>query len=229
MYIHPGIFAAYTRIIDTKSHQHHQIQLTLPNGNCTLLYKDDLLTGPHIIPSNFSHKLTMDEGWIILIEPFSDIGQQLQNSYQACHPQALEEAPKLERDTPLETLISSLKLNYPANNANLDPRISALLELLDNNFKNGINMEASHWRANKVASQLHLSESRFLHLFRAQIGIAWRPYLIWKRIICAVEYLQQQKSITEAAVNAGFSDSAHFSRSFKRQFGINPKSALKLI
>ncbi|KZN68363.1 helix-turn-helix transcriptional regulator [Pseudoalteromonas luteoviolacea] len=229
MYIQPGIFAAYTGVIDTKPHQHHQIQLTLPAGNCTLLYNNGLLTGPHIIPSNCSHKLTMDEGWIILIEPFSDIGQQLQSRYRSCHPQALEEAPKLGQATPLESLILSLKLNYPVHNTNLDPRIAALLELLDSNFENKINMEASHWRASKVATRLHLSESRFLHIFRAQMGIAWRPYLVWKRIICAIGYLQQQQNITEAAVNAGFSDSAHFSRSFKKQFGINPKNALKLI
>ncbi|MBQ4812170.1 hypothetical protein A7985_17885 [Pseudoalteromonas luteoviolacea] len=229
MYIRPGIFAAYTRIIDTKPHQHHQIQITLPNGACTVACDDDTITDAHIIPSALSHKLTMDEGWIILIEPCSEIGQQLQNSYHPSQVHVLEEAPQLHQDVSLDVLIKALGLHSQAEHVDLDPRICELLNMLDSHFKTATNLEPEYWRASKVAMQLHLSESRFLHLFRAQVGIAWRPYLIWKRIICAIEHLKQQKSITEAAVQAGFADSAHFSRSFKRQFGLNPKAALQLV
>jgi len=52
------------------------------------------------------------------------------------------------------------------------------------------------------------------------MGIAWRPYLRWRRLICAITYLASGQDATYSAVAAGFSDSAHFSRTFKEMFGL---------
>ncbi len=84
------------------------------------------------------------------------------------------------------------------------------------------------WRADEVASQLSLSESRFLHLFSEKMGIAWRPYLLWRRTICAVGAITKGLSATEAAHVAGFSDSAHLSRTFRSLFGMSIREAKHL-
>lgn len=81
-------------------------------------------------------------------------------------------------------------------------------------------IKPSNWRASEVADKLALSESRFLHLFSQEMGIPWRPYLLWCRMICAVRAVLNGHSATDAAHLAGFSDSAHLSRTFRKTFGM---------
>ncbi|MCB1168863.1 MAG: helix-turn-helix transcriptional regulator [Leptospiraceae bacterium] len=71
-----------------------------------------------------------------------------------------------------------------------------------------------------------LSEHRFMHLFKKEVGIPVRRYALWARMQKAAFLLQDGRSLTEAAHEAGFSDSAHMSRSFKEFFGISPSSVL---
>lgn len=67
-----------------------------------------------------------------------------------------------------------------------------------------------------------LSASRLSHLFTQQAGLPFRTYLLWLRLTRAVETMADGGSLTDAAHEAGFADSAHFSRTFRRMFGIAP-------
>lgn len=67
---------------------------------------------------------------------------------------------------------------------------------------------------------VYLSPSRLRHLFVEQTGLAFRTYLLWLRLIRAVQLYAEGRSLTESAHSAGFADSAHFSRVFKRTFGL---------
>jgi AraC-like DNA-binding protein len=71
----------------------------------------------------------------------------------------------------------------------------------------------------RVAGAWNLSASRLLHLFSKETGIPFRRYQLWLRLIDAVEGVIGGKGLTEAAHAAGFSDYAHFSRTFTRMFG----------
>jgi len=73
-----------------------------------------------------------------------------------------------------------------------------------------------------LASRAHLSPSRFAHLFREQVGLPVRNYLLWRRLVYALSRLQQGHSITTAAYESGFSDGAHLCRSCRRVFGAMP-------
>jgi len=79
-----------------------------------------------------------------------------------------------------------------------------------------------------AACGVHLSPSRLRHLFVEQTGLAFKTYLLWLRLVRALEVYAQGRSLTEAAHAAGFSDSAHFSRVFKRTFGL-PATTLERI
>lgn len=72
-----------------------------------------------------------------------------------------------------------------------------------------------------VADAVHLSQSRFSHLFREQVGMTFAAYLIYQRILYVYTQMFQGRSITEAALNAGFSSSAHFADVNRRVFGIS--------
>ena len=73
----------------------------------------------------------------------------------------------------------------------------------------------------ETAEAVFLSESRFSHLFRKEAGMTFAAYLIYQRIINVYTGILQGKSITEAALDAGFASSSHFADVNRRVFGIS--------
>ncbi|MEO7477383.1 MAG: AraC family transcriptional regulator [Gemmatimonadales bacterium] len=94
-----------------------------------------------------------------------------------------------------------------------DPRILLALDYLRDNLGGSVSLE-------RVAAVMHLSPSRFRHLFVREVGLAFRPYVLWLRLNRAVEAFASGASLTTAAYGAGFADSAHLSRTFRRMYGM---------
>jgi len=80
---------------------------------------------------------------------------------------------------------------------------------------------------NVVASSVGLSPSRFLHLFTTSVGVPLRPYVLWLRLQCGARELARGRSVAHAAYAAGFSDAAHFTRTFRRMMGATPRQVLQ--
>ena len=74
----------------------------------------------------------------------------------------------------------------------------------------------------QAATAAALSPGRFRHLFVAQTGTSFRAYVLWMRLNVAIQFAMAGQSWTEAAHAAGFADSAHLTRTFRRMFGMNP-------
>lgn len=74
----------------------------------------------------------------------------------------------------------------------------------------------------RLAAGAHLSPSRFLHRFKAATGVPFRRYRVWARMGAAVRCMVAGGSLTDAAYDAGFSSSAHFSAAFREMFGMAP-------
>ncbi len=79
----------------------------------------------------------------------------------------------------------------------------------------------------EIASGVGLSPSRASHLFVEETGLPFRTYVLWMRLIRAVDAHWGGLSLTEAAHEAGFANSAHLSRTFRRMFGL-PATALEM-
>jgi len=79
-----------------------------------------------------------------------------------------------------------------------------------------------------AAKHVGLSSGRARHLFVEETGLPFRTYLLWRRLTRAVELYSGGSSLTEAAHGAGFADSSHFSRTFRRMFGI-PADSLRVM
>ena len=79
----------------------------------------------------------------------------------------------------------------------------------------------------EAAALVHLSPSRFRHLFVAETGTTFRAYALWVRIQHAIVAMMAGQSWTDAAHTAGFADSAHLNRTFRRMFGISPNMLVR--
>ena len=108
-------------------------------------------------------------------------------------------------------------LGNPPAEPPLDERIAATLIRIREGIAGSIS-------AATLASDVHLSEHRFLHLFKEQMGVPLRQYVLWQRLAAGTHAFIEGKSSKEAAYEAGFSDPAHFSRTFTQMFGAQPSS-----
>lgn len=97
----------------------------------------------------------------------------------------------------------------------LDPRIH---EALTTKFDTGEPTPPS----TEMAARVGLSSTRFRHLFKEELGISYRRWVLWRKLHAAALQLAKGGSLTVAAHEAGFSDSAHLTRTFRRMFGIAP-------
>jgi AraC-like DNA-binding protein len=103
----------------------------------------------------------------------------------------------------------------------LDTRIEKALTYIDENLHQTITLE-------ELSSITFLSSERLRHLFIEETGTSFSQYIIWKRINKIItEVISGRKTMAEAAHQYGFSDQSHFSKLFKRMFGVPAKMMLK--
>lgn len=78
----------------------------------------------------------------------------------------------------------------------------------------------------ELAELVGLSASRLRHLLNEQLGVPLVRLRWWFRMMRAARVLQSGGDLSAAAHDAGFSDSAHFTRTFRRMFGFAPSQLL---
>jgi AraC-like DNA-binding protein len=83
-------------------------------------------------------------------------------------------------------------------------------------------------RIQEAAELACLSPSRFRARFDAEVGLPFRRYRLWRRMALVMRAIAEGKSLTAAALEAGFSSSAHLSSSFKRMFGLSASEVIAL-
>lgn len=118
----------------------------------------------------------------------------------------------------LEDLLER-KFKYAYPNHIVDKRVEKVVEKIKKTADKNISVE-------DLACSVNLSVPRLVQLFKKQTGIPIRRYRLWHRLFVTVLRINQGDSLTEAAINSGFTDSAHFSRTFKSMFGISPSTIL---
>ncbi|MDM0071043.1 helix-turn-helix transcriptional regulator [Variovorax sp. J31P207] len=82
----------------------------------------------------------------------------------------------------------------------------------------------SHTSAQDCADASHLSVSRFLHLFKAEVGTPFRSFRTWQRARSVLYYVTQNANLANIALDVGYPDSTHFSHSIRQVYGLTPKS-----
>ncbi len=107
----------------------------------------------------------------------------------------------------------------PDSHATLDPRVARARDLLRAAPERRLAIGG-------VAAAVSLSPSRLACLFRSQLGVPVRRYLLWLRLRDAVQEMTRGATITQAAHAAGFADTPHLDRTFRRMLGFTPSAAL---
>jgi len=98
----------------------------------------------------------------------------------------------------------------------LDARIRKVIDTINAD-------PAAATSAEECAASVHLSFSRFLHLFKQETGMAFRA---WKRARSLLRYVRQTATLTDIALEAGYPDSTHFSHSIRQVYGLKPSDIL---
>lgn len=81
----------------------------------------------------------------------------------------------------------------------------------------------AEWTTRKLASLAALSEARFITLFNEQTGVTPHCYQTSLRLDSAKRMLcHSHASITEIALELGFSTSQHFANTFRKRVGCTP-------
>ena len=83
-------------------------------------------------------------------------------------------------------------------------------------------------RLDQLAQLAGLSTARFSHAFKQWLGVPPHAYACSHRLNASRRMLEQGLHATQVAAALGFCDLPHFSRHFRRQFGVSPRAWLKL-
>jgi len=215
---------------DAGLHAHHAIQVTIAlSGELILASESREFAGRCVaVAADARHRIeARGVMGFLFVEPESPLGRTLSARLFADAPLAvIDDAAFLDAAAPLAGAFDGPSRNdllgigeaaiarlVPLPDATTpDPRVERIIDYASAHPDKPLAETAA-------AAGVHLSPSRLRHLFVEQTGLAFKTYLLWRRLVRALDAYSQGRSLTEAAHGAGFADSAHFSRAFKRTFG----------
>lgn len=234
------VFEAPDGFGDPGLHAHHAIQITVSlSGALELISGDMAIKADAVAVAADARHRFVAHGIIafIFVEPESRAGRALSEVLFRSGPLAQIDTarimpaldvlrrtfdPGLNQAELLRAGEQALEALVPAGPAPpADARVQKIIDHASTHPDDSLDESAA-------AAGVFLSPSRLRHLFVEQTGLAFKTYMLWLRLVRALEVYSTGQSLTEAAHEAGFSDSAHFSRIFKRTFGLPATTLTRL-
>jgi AraC-like DNA-binding protein len=99
----------------------------------------------------------------------------------------------------------------------LDRRITNVIDLIAEDPNTLVSAE-------DCARRSCLSVSRFLHLFKENMGTTLRRFRAWKRARNFLGHLTASSNLTDIAFDIGYPDSSHFSHTVRWYWGLTPQN-----
>ncbi|MCY0991038.1 AraC family transcriptional regulator [Nannocystis sp. ILAH1] len=78
----------------------------------------------------------------------------------------------------------------------------------------------------ELARRLGMERTQALRRFKAATGLTFRAFKLWSGLQHAARQIEAGALVRTAAMDAGFADTAHLSRSFRAMFGLSPSAAI---
>jgi AraC family transcriptional regulator len=226
LYLGPGT--------NTSLHRNHAcVWLIAHEGTLKVTLEDGTVLQNEVVyvPSETAYSTEIDSGSIAALywEPESVSFQRIAQHFESgargfrCEYVSRGELGKLlnadtsrdEADALIREVFQLGKADA-AQSAFVDDRITTALEFLRASPHEYDSIEA-------LSERVHLSPSRFAHLFKEVVGVPVRRYVLWMKLRRALELAIAGDSLTTAALTAGFADGAHLSRSVRSLMGFAPE------
>lgn len=226
-----GIFLGDSGDNGFHSHWAHQIVVGL-EADVTVRSAAGSFTSRAIwIEAGTEHCLQKAKLLSIYVDPLHAISTKLKatKQEQGAPMSAVDEGTSrtwlavLQEGPDLKTFVEHLKLSYWSEKPSGGNRLDQVLQLIQSDIESG--NDSSRAQLACVAS---LSPSRFSHWFSEQMGIPLRSYKKWLRMVRGID-LATRMSLTEAALQSGFSDQAHFCRTVMNALGVNPVDVKRIL
>jgi AraC-like DNA-binding protein len=77
----------------------------------------------------------------------------------------------------------------------------------------------------ELADRLRLERTQALRAFKAATGMTFRELKRWTALCAATRQIAEGQLVRTAAMDAGFADTAHLTRTFRTAFGTTPTLA----
>ncbi|MGE4240600.1 helix-turn-helix transcriptional regulator [Ramlibacter sp.] len=219
-------------------HSHYAIQLAtgLPHGLRVRSGRDGRwhACAAALIPSKAPHTIDVtacEMSVVLFIEPETPAGRALSSRMEGelelldageieLAAARLSQAWRVERDAEAVRVACMQlveQISGTAHREPSDPRVLAVVDHIRRHVDQPVGLA-------DVSRLVHLSPERFRHLFVEQTGMPLRTYVLWRRLLHVYSLLMQGENLSVAAHAAGFSDSAHLSRTARTMFGLPPSS-----
>lgn len=203
----------------TAEHRHHAAQVLACSSPITVAFgTETIVAGTIVIPPDVPHRIVegSTNGTVMFIDGDTPQATTLSAGAAAPPPADLRFEPDQMTYNDAASTAGALLTCIGANAAPpdaLSPEIDRSVRHLDDE------MTAA---ATDLAVRVGLSASEFSRRFSREVGLPFRSYRKWRRLLLAIEALANGSNLTVAAHTAGFADSAHLTRTFKSMFGIAP-------
>lgn len=221
-------------------HSHHAIQVHVayegrvavrPGGG------DWQEAGGFIVRADVEHGFDARgaTGALLMVDPESSAGAWLQASLAqditlipdarlgpcAMALKAFVERPleALEPGELVRHIVRALSVGSPPV-ARLDARVGRVLQSIRGRDELRLSLE-------EAAALVHLSPGRFAHLFKEEVGLPFRRYMLWRKVTRAMLAIGRERTLAAAAQQGDFADAAHLTRTFHQMFGIPPSVMMR--
>jgi AraC-like DNA-binding protein len=77
----------------------------------------------------------------------------------------------------------------------------------------------------ELAQRLRLERTQAMRAFKATTGMTFREFKRWTALCAATRQIAEGQLVRTAAIDAGFADTAHLTRTFRTAFGTTPTLA----
>lgn len=216
-----GVYKFELNEIETEFHAHPAVEIIFSeNGNIEL----ETTTSKYInisfavIEHNILHKIKSKKGNVLLLMMECNLShfQKLLSNFDISLLDGIYvEANNTDRAEIIEEIAGTHNRSIIPITAN--KRIQKCL--------NYLNSTSAEYKVmlEVLRSETNLSESRLSHLFKKEMGISIKKYLVWSKLKRAFEgVLYKNMNMYEVSIESGFYDQAHLSKSFKQMLGISP-------
>jgi AraC family transcriptional regulator of arabinose operon len=112
----------------------------------------------------------------------------------------------------LETVVN-IAVRYLPRIRTRDVRCERIVQMLQQN---------PYCQINELCEAINVAPERMPHLFVRAVGLPWRSFQLWQKVRAVGTQMGSRRSLTQIAITAGFSDSAHLSKTWHQSFGAAP-------